>query len=370
MPPLHILRRNIKLTSSWSIIFAFIINPIISIGWFSLTCNAWFRGLFPFEYHHMKLAIWCMFCSITVIPFLATHQEERRLKSLGWDVKPTWLGQIDHWSWVAMFFGCQYWLDKVWGDEGAFEWWIFRLIIRGLCIYLGLVLGHLASFGGFSRGFHRASIPIFTRRVGRIERRIRGYVWRRHVNNAAAQPRRSKIAVQVHVFKHRSGPYDRTSITLQNSMPSLRILRRNIKLTSSWTIIFAFIISPLMALAFLCLTAAGYFRSLLPPEPFKMWLALVPYLASLSIIPYMAASHEEKRLKALGWHVRPTGLGLLDWVSWIALCLGFFYWISREHPWGSDEDYGVFHGARLIAPYLAMVLGSLGRLWWFLTWDP
>lgn len=105
MPPLRILRRNIRLASSWSVIFGVYINPLLALAFLVLVIRGWFKNLIPYDSYRFQLAVIYLIGSCTMIPLGATLLEEERLSALGWTVRTTRLGEIDRFSWVLLCFG-------------------------------------------------------------------------------------------------------------------------------------------------------------------------------------------------------------------------------------------------------------------------
>lgn len=146
--------RNVRLSTTWFVILAFVVNPAIAAFyfWYAVSYQT-DDGFFSRRTQILLPFVYGLF-SFTVPLLLVREREEARLKKMGYEQRSSWFGQIEWGLGVAVLLGVPFWMNQ-WDWEGITgRYAVLAIVFNGVAFWTGIILAIMGP------------VWLFTERVG------------------------------------------------------------------------------------------------------------------------------------------------------------------------------------------------------------
>jgi hypothetical protein len=143
-------------------------------------------------------------------------------------------------------------------------------------------------------------------------------------------------------------------------------LYRNIRLSASGPVVFAFGVNPLAAAWFFWYMVLNQTDHSWLPRRLQILVSILYLILSSTIVPMAASNYEKARLKKLGYEQRRSTRGIIDLSLNVGVCLGFGYWMQRQQDDERIESWLVLLTTlNALSAWVGLTLLYMGDIWWF-----
>ena len=143
-------------------------------------------------------------------------------------------------------------------------------------------------------------------------------------------------------------------------------LYRNIRLSASGPVLFAFGINPLAAICFFWYSISNQTDQSWLPRRLQILVPILYLMLSTTIIPMAASNHERARLKKLGYEQRWSIRGLIDLLLNVGVCFAYGYWLRRHQSDERIESWFVLlTSLYALSVWIGLTLLYMGDIWYF-----
>jgi hypothetical protein len=132
--------RNVRLSATWSVLFAFVINPVLATSYFFYAIYHQTDDGYLSRELQLKLPIFYMIFSSGILPIAVRRREELRLEEMGYEQRESTTGQIDLVLNVALCVGYLVWMQHQ-DFEGYSDRQVWACIVASVfAFWMGVIL--------------------------------------------------------------------------------------------------------------------------------------------------------------------------------------------------------------------------------------
>jgi hypothetical protein len=132
--------RNVRLSATWSVLFAFVINPVLATSYLFYAIHHQTDDGFLSRELQLKLPMFYMIFSSSILPIAVRRREELRLEQLGYEQRESTTGKIDLVLNVALCVGFLVWMQHE-DFEGYSDWQLRTCIVASVfAFWMGVTL--------------------------------------------------------------------------------------------------------------------------------------------------------------------------------------------------------------------------------------